>query len=330
MKGSLRGLLGTVAAAGMGGWLLRHVPIAAILSSWRQMNLAWLLCGVASGAAMLTVRSAKWHRLLADSGHDQGTVRAIRSLLGSYTLGTITPGRLGDLARCAFVAEPKRKYWLQLTLVDRAFDLVAVSTFAVASCVFLVSKLTGFAALAIWLGVCIWVSRQGLPRLKGLAWCPHRFRPSLLELAGTLRGVRHGRYAAWAMAASLCDLVTLMFLLRAFHQSNLLAAFVAYPWLALASGSPISLGGLGPREGVSAWIFASFSISAAAALNVSLLFFALTLLVPSVAGGVWLAAEGAAAGLGILKQKTGLLVQTCQPVLPTPGKIITRAGRELD
>ncbi|GEM_PF-3662760 len=330
LKGSLRGLLGTVAGAAVGGWFFHRMPVSALLSSWRQMHPAWLLCSLASCAAMLTVRSAKWRRLLVDSGHDRGTAQAVRSLLGSYTLGTLTPGRLGDLARCAFVSEPTRKIVLQLTLIDRLFDMIAVLTFAAASCVFLVSKLAGFAALSIWLGACIWVSRKGLLRLDNLAWCPQRFHQSLRNFAGTLRSVRHGRYAAWALAASLCDLLTLMFLLRAFHQPTLLAAFVAYPWLTLASGSPVSLGGLGPREGVSALIFTSFSISATAALNVSLLFFGFTLLIPSLAGGVWLLGGSVVAGLALIKQKTSLLLRAWESLLPTTGKILPGISRELD
>lgn len=330
MKGSFRGLLQTVLVAAVGGWFLHRMPLSGIWTSWRHLDPRWLLCGLASCAAMLAVRSAKWCLLLTDSGQDRGTAQAVRSLFGSYTLGTLTPGRLGDLARCAFVSDPTRGNVLQLTLVDRLFDLVAVLTFTAASCAFLFSKLAGLAAVCLWVGACVWVSRTGLGMLDKLPWCPQRFRRSLLDFAGTLRTVRHARYAAWAMAASLCDLATLSFLLRAFHQHNLLAAFVAYPWLTLASGSPVSLGGLGPREGVSAWIFSSFSISTAAALNISLLFFALTLLVPSVAGGVWLAGESAAAGLAILKQKTGLLAQACQSLLPTPEKIMSGASRELD
>jgi uncharacterized membrane protein YbhN (UPF0104 family) len=306
-KGSWRGFSGTVAAAAVGGWLFRRMSFVAIASSWRHLEPVWLLLSFVSCAAMLAVRSAKWRWLLADTGHDRGAAQAVRSLFGSYTLGTLTPGRLGDLARCAFVPEYSRKKVLEITLIDRAFDLFAVLTFAAASCVFLFSKLTGAITLCLWLSACIWVSRAGLPLLSKPSWLPRRLREHWLDFASALLAIRHGHYAAWALAASLCDLATLSFLLRAFHQHSLLAAFVAFPWLTLASGSPVSLGGLGPREGISAWIFSSFSIPAATALNISLLFFGLTLLLPSVAGGVWLAAGSAASWLTTARLKVKTL-----------------------
>ncbi|MGH9455997.1 MAG: lysylphosphatidylglycerol synthase transmembrane domain-containing protein [Terriglobia bacterium] len=330
MTGSLRRSIETVAAVAVGGWVVHRMPVAAVLSSWRHLDAGWLLCALGASLTMLTVRSAKWSQLLTDSGQPRNTTGAVRSLLGSYALGTITPGRLGDLARCAFVSGSRRADVLQLTVLDRMFDMAAVVTFGAASIFLFFSKVGGLLALCLWAAFCVWVSRRGLGSFEKLGWLPQRVRRSLHGFGEKLRGVQGERYLGWALAASALDLLTLFFLLRAFHAGHLVAAIVAYPLLTMATGLPVSFGGLGPREGLSAWIFASFSVSTGAALNISLLFFAFTLLVPSLVGGVWIVGGGAASWISAARQKVNALRPRWESLLPAPDKVIPTVQRELD
>lgn len=330
LKGSLRRSIETVAAIAVGGWLLHRLPFAAISSSWRHLNIAWLVCGLGASVAMLAVRSAKWSQLLTDSGQPRNTTGAVRSLFGSYALGSITPGRVGDLARCAFLPSAMRADVLQLTVLDRAFDMAAVAAFGAASIFLFFSKAAGVLALCLWAVACFWVSRRGLGWLEKRGWLPQRLQRQVREFSGKLRTIRHGRYLGWALAASALELLTLFFLLRAFHTSFLVAAIVAYPLLTLASGLPVSFGGLGPREGVSAWILASFAVSTVVALNISLLFFALTLLLPSVAGGAWIVGGGVAPCFSAVRQKISALRSGWESLLPMADKAIPMIQRELD
>jgi uncharacterized membrane protein YbhN (UPF0104 family) len=319
LKTGVRRTIGTIAAAAVGAWLLRRLPIDTLVASWRHVDATWLLCSAAASLAMVVVRSIKWSRLLVDSGQPRNVRGAVRSLLGSYALGTITPGRLGDLARCAFLPDAGRADVLQLTILDRTFDVTSVAAFGAVSIFLFLSKGGGILTLGAWAGICFWVSRNGLGSTVKLRWLPQRVRRFLGEFVHKLRGVRLERYLGWALVASSLELLTLCLLQRAFHTGHMAAAVVAYPLLTLATGLPISFGGLGPREGLSALIFATFSISAAAAVDISVLFFALTLLLPSVVGAAWILASGAASWAAAARRKISLIRRpesSFQPIEP--------------
>ena len=61
-----------------------------------------------------------------------------------------------------------------------------------------------------------------------------------------------------------------------------------YPWIVMASGIPLSVGGLGLREGAAALLLAHYAIPAAVAADVALFLFASLSLLPGMVGGVML------------------------------------------
>jgi len=67
-------------------------------------------------------------------------------------------------------------------------------------------------------------------------------------------------------------------------------AVVTFPWIVIAAGLPISVSGLGPREGVATLLLARYAIPSATACDVGLLLFAFSGLLPALIGGIWLAA----------------------------------------
>lgn len=66
--------------------------------------------------------------------------QSLRTLFGGFALGLVTPGRLGELARCVFVCEENRTQVALLTLLDRILDFWALLTLMEASPFFLVPR----------------------------------------------------------------------------------------------------------------------------------------------------------------------------------------------
>jgi uncharacterized membrane protein YbhN (UPF0104 family) len=84
-------------------------------------------------------------------------------------------------------------------------------------------------------------------------------------------------------------MLTFYFLLCAFQSVPLKAALATFPWIVMAGGLPISVGGIGPREGVAALLLARYAVPSAVACDAGLLIFVFSALLPALVGGAWLA-----------------------------------------
>lgn len=260
-------------------WSLFHKELWAV---WREIKGSWILFALLTTLVTLAVRALKWHLLLREDDFPCACRESVQSLLGGYALASVTPGRVGDLSRCMFIAEGHRGRALLFTFVDKTLDLWAVLGYAALSLFLFAPRVYALAAVAAWLGLVPFfaLSRSWARKLPTGTSRFERFR----SFWKTFTGISAGRFGSWALCASALDLLTLFFLLRAFHPATFKVALATYPWLVIAGALPLSLGGVGPREGLSALLLPFFSISRAVAINVSLLFFGFTALLPALFG----------------------------------------------
>lgn len=258
-------------------------------SAWRHLKPAWLLGALLTTLTMLAVRVAKWRLLLREGRIPHGSLESARSLFGAYALASVTPGRLGDLSRCMFTSPGSRTGVLAYTVADKLFDVLSALSFAAVSLFFLVPHLVAALGVAAWAGLIFFCIRgpKLLSRQDALPPCLKRLH-NLAQAAGR---IRCGRLAALALCAGSLDLCTLFFSLRAFHGASFAVALATYPWLVIAGGLPVSVGGLGPREGLCILLFPLFSIPSHVAVGVSLVFFAFTAVLPAALGAIWCVIE---------------------------------------
>jgi uncharacterized membrane protein YbhN (UPF0104 family) len=283
----------------LGAVILWRVPMAALGSAFQTVRPGWILAAVACVSLMVLARWCRWHRLLAAGSHALPARDSARSLLGGFTLGAVAPGRLGELGRCLFLGESSRAPALLLNVLDRALDMWALASCMMVSLMALAPRPYGVFALGVWLALL--PVAMGLPAfvpsLAGLRWWGADFRSKLVAAAQPLRAIRIAPYAAWAFLSTALDLMTFFCLLRAFTAVDLRAALVTFPWIVTAGGLPLSVGGLGPREGVAAMLLARYAIPSAVAVDAALLLHVFSGLLPAAAGAFWLACSRAQVGL---------------------------------
>jgi len=280
----------------MGLAILYRIPVHSLESAARGINFSWLGAALVCTGGMLAARSYRWHRLLGAGGVGSTRTDTARSLLAGFTLSLVTPGRVGELGRCLFVKEESRARVLMLTLLDRGLDSWALASCGVLSLMALKARPYGIFALGVWLTMLPVV--MGMPtllaHLASVRWWPASLRVGLSEAARCVKGISTPTFASWALVSTSFDMLTFFCLLRAFQRVSLMAAVIAFPWIIMAGGLPISISGIGPREGVAAMILAQFAFPSAAAIDVGLLLWAVTAVLPAFAGGIWLVASGAA------------------------------------
>lgn len=281
-----------ISAAAAACLFWRLSPGALRLALW-NFDAQQLLPALSCAAAMLAVRAYKWHQLLDGGTKGVQPRDSFRSLLGGFALGVVIPGRLGELGRCLFSVESDRPRVALLNLLDRALDSWALLTCGVASLFLVAPRPVAVFGIAVWLAAL--PLAVGLPTLiSALArlprW-PKRMGAQLAAAASTLTRVRTPRFAILSLGSTCLDLMLLFFLLRGFQQVDFAVALATFPWIVMAGGLPISLSGLGVREGAAALLLARYALPPAAAVNVALLLFLFSALLPAALGGIWLLAD---------------------------------------
>jgi glycosyltransferase 2 family protein len=270
-----------------------HIPVSRLLEAARTADLIWLIPASAATLAMLYARHVKWHRLLKAAGLPVTETDSLRSLLCGFALSVPTPGRVGDLGRCLFLPENLRTQIFQLNILERTLDAWGVFTYAVVGLMVVHFRPFGIFAFAVWLALLPVL--MGMPALLSSAsdwriWGPKlrsRWQSGLRALAG----VRTAPFTGWALATTTLDLLIFYFLLQAFRRADFGTILIVFPWMIMAGGLPIAVGGIGPREGVAAFLLAHRGVPAAAAIDAALFLFVFSAVFPAICGGFWMLAR---------------------------------------
>lgn len=296
-----------VRAVGLGilAWLITRADWGQLHAHLVGVDIHYLLAMPLFTVLMVAVRAWRWNRLLGVHGAPFSPWRAWTAYATGVFLGAFTPGRLGDLAKALYARDERGLPWSQAlagAVLDRLFDVVCMGLLA----------LWALAHLG-WLGA--WRG-GGLPTesgwvLGGLlfagavgAGCVRLMLRTQLSHAGTLVRLK-------AFLGGMGDQVSMLF--RAVGKSALALTLLAYiiyfaqticiaralylplsaadvvaaiVLVGLASFLPLSVAGLGTREGLLALIMAHRAVpeSLEAALAYSALFFAFCFAIPGLLG----------------------------------------------
>jgi len=278
-------------SAGVAGVIMWRVPMPALRSAFGAVDARWFVLALGCVLAMLAARWIRWHRLLVAGGVKVSRRDSAQSLLGGFTLSVVTPGRIGEWGRCLFAAPSDRPAVLLLNIFDRLLDIWALGSWAVIGAFAVAPRPYGVFALGVWLAFLpVAMSLPGLVgSLAHLSWWKDDFREKLRDAARVTEKIPTAPFAAWALVSTSLDMLTFYFLLCAFQPVPLKAALATFPWIVTAGGLPISVGGIGPREGVAALLLARYAVPSAVACDAGLLIFVFSALLPALVGGAWLA-----------------------------------------
>jgi len=266
----------------------QNVIIACQSADSRFILLAALLLFFNIG-----VRTFKWRSMLRSVKNAPTLTEAFGSVMLGISLGSFTPGELGDFAgRTLHITDAKRSHLVGLVLLDKA------QIFIVTSCAGMVSLacLTFNNILIITLIAIIIVSlsgvfimRLGMIAILGLRLNASRFQKqwlkNILEGINLLKSQQVFKTVLYTLVFH-CILILQMFcLIKGFSKISFAHAFIGTSALMFVKSLlPISIGDLGIREAGSIYFFSIYNISQAAALNASLLLFFINIFIPSLAG----------------------------------------------
>lgn len=264
-------------------FIFRKISIESVIDSFTSIRLLFFGIAFIIGLLFTILKVYKWHLLIKDLDPCIPLSSSIDGYLSGMSFGIITPGRVGEVGRIVGIPGDKKVAGLGLVLWDKIFDLLTV-------------VLLSLWGIGYFLGTYILVLISLI--LLGLLFLI--FKPEYLSILlkipilkrypQFLEGLRYLRIKTiifclfLTLVSYLLVLLEAFFLLRAFGYSFNLGIFIAYPLVMLANLIPITVGGLGVREGFSILLLSRFGIPDSVAFNLAFLIFLINTALPAVWG----------------------------------------------
>ncbi len=250
-------------------------------------------------AAFLGLKSWRWYLILRESGIDADFNEALVSLVGGMGLALITPARLGELVRVAYLPDERKWKIGGLVMIDKAFDVLVLTGLSIAG---------AWSLLGAWVGLAFtFVTLIGLFvvfRPASLAVVLYRFS-SVMPGRSKLERIWESLDALTPRSAMIFIGVTLLafgvvlvqfgIILSSWHPASITIVALTFPIVILTNVLPVTIGGLGLREAAAALLLAHYGVSSADAALAAFLMFAINTALPGVVGAFFLPAGRAAA-----------------------------------
>jgi glycosyltransferase 2 family protein len=110
------------------------------LEAWEKINVNWLLLSLPVVIAVLVIKSLRWRAIIRAEGHTYSAGKAIRAYFASYSMGVVTPGRLGELLKVYNLRKDNPSLdtipAFRTVVADRLFDMYFLIWFGLSGVIF--------------------------------------------------------------------------------------------------------------------------------------------------------------------------------------------------
>jgi uncharacterized protein (TIRG00374 family) len=273
--------------------LFQYISVAEVLDSILKARFEYLAGAFVLMAANLATQVLKWRYFVRLMNPEISDTEAIASFMFGMTLGTVTPGQIGEFGgRVLGHGSLPAGRIIGLTLVDR-LQMICVLGFAgiISLTVlfhfgFLLTASTVIPASLVFIYLFFnpHVVAWSLSRMR-FNWIQRTVVQDFLEAIT----VFHSRQLLISCLFSIIFYLVVFFqmylLLNSFSDVGLTDALLGFAaMMFLKALVPISLGDLGIREASSVYFYSLRGIANTTSLSASLLLFVINVLIPSILG----------------------------------------------
>jgi uncharacterized protein (TIRG00374 family) len=274
--------------------VLARIDMAELGDSLKRVDARLVLVLLAS-SLFTVLKIWRWFRLVAAASKRVAIGDAAKSYFVGMAGGLLTPGRVGEIARTMYLERQGKSLIVCLVLMDRLFDVAVVALLALPG---LAYYLNGIAAAAAALALAVLLAALCFPA------CPLRWLQRLLGASGKFASLRQrlermqGQLTAISPQEKARQLGLSLLgygvVLLQFHQllnqtapCRLWMVVLAQPLVMLTNILPVTIGGLGMREGTAMVLLGHFNVPSATAVSAAFMLFLLNTALPAVIGS-WL------------------------------------------
>lgn len=278
---------------------VRPQHLAAAASSARPEFLA---LAVPLTIPFLYLKALRWYAMLRAGGVSATFGEALYSLLGGMGLALLTPARLGELVRVAYLRDGQKWKIGGLVMIDKGFDVLVLCGLAIPGAWLLLGPVAGAAFLLVTVvGLLIVYNPRHLSRLLHRLSSPLPFRARLEQAWSSLESLSPVSATLFlGLTIVIFAVVLLQFavILLSWRAWSLDVIMLTFPLVILTNILPLTIGGLGVREGVAALLLAHYAVAPSDAALTAFLSFAINTALPGFVGVFLLpAAAGRATAL---------------------------------
>ncbi|MCR4439386.1 MAG: lysylphosphatidylglycerol synthase transmembrane domain-containing protein [bacterium] len=278
--------------------LVRRIQPVRIGQALGNARLGYFGVALALSVLNLYLQFCKWRYLVRLIKPEVSLRELLASLFAGFTLGFITPGRVGEFGRVVFVKDRPWVTLLGFALLDKLYAAAILYLGGTASLLlFLAARLRQplvlwplvlFAAVVLFLLYYFVFHPEAMRTLLYSINITLPFREKIKQLIATFD--YFGRRQAWVLLG-LCAgfyvvyIAQFCILTLAFEPVRVLAGVqAATATLFVKTLVPISLGDLGVRERAAVEFFSYVHVQDTTAFNASLMLFVINVLLPSLFG----------------------------------------------
>lgn len=272
-------------------WILfKKVGVNELKETLLLGDIRFVLLGFGFGIGFTLLKSYKWHYFVKRFTPGSGFKETFISYLVGLGIGIITPARAGELSRALYIKAPDKLSLVMLVLLDKFIDFCAVyllaslGVFFFFGTYFFMIYLIVFIIIAYLFYKPIFFSKtltRVFPRLsKKVSY----FFDGLTHLDSKCLYINF----FLSVGVYLIVICEIYYLILSFSSVSLKAAVIGYPLVMMVNLLPVTIGGIGVREGASAIVFSNLMVSARSAINASFLTFVFNTLIPALFGGLFL------------------------------------------
>ena len=274
------------------GWIiLSKVDVDQITNELSSPNLKFLLLAMILVVPNFGLKFFKWHYLLKSLHIKTDVWTASRSYLAGLSIGLVTPARAGEMGRVLFLSDGQKVQALGVVAVDKLMDLLGILLFSLLGArVFLdlpaVLLLTACicSGILVLLGARIFAKQRLVKFTQGQKWSQ-----KIQQVFSSFEAL------SWRVLLTGMLVTLVMFLIVLLQCHILLMTFIegtlhfkvtlfAYPLVILANILPITIGGLGVREGVAVFCLSFFDVPPEVAVAATFYLFLINVVAPALLG----------------------------------------------
>ena len=273
--------------------LFQFVDIDEVGAALSRANPGYLLGALALVFANIGLQMAKWRFFVRLVNPGNSNIEIAASLLFGISLGTITPGQLGEFGgRALRHRSLPAGAVIGLTLVDKLQMMCILGIGGATSLVVLYNPRPIFGILIIALAslACIFLffssgSLVGIVKAVRPEWLEHRYFKEFFAAIGVFQP--RDLMISFVLSVSFYGVLfaQMYLLVNAFEIIGPTVAFLGFAAMMFSKSLlPISLGDLGIREATSVYFFSLCGVAESTSLSAALLLFAINILLPSLVG----------------------------------------------
>lgn len=273
--------------------ILQMVSIDKIAGALNSASPSFLGAGAILLVLNIASRVMKWRYMLHIVKDDSSWWESFTSVLLGITLGSFTPGQIGELGgRSMRVNHSKASHVVGLTLVDRTQVFLVIAMTGTFSYAFFLTENTFLASFLGMVGVavCLYLYFR-LDLVKRIAdrinlkILRHRWIDGIIESFTFIGRDHFVSTLLYSLAFFVIITFQMYFLLNAFTPVSLWHVFLGFSAMMLfKSLVNISISDIGVREASTVYFFSLLGVSDAAALSASVVMFAINIIIPSLIG----------------------------------------------